>query len=52
MDMVYIVFQHNGQTKFVDKVFLNAEDAAEYCCKMTKKASFGICFMYESYPLC
>ena len=54
MDMVYIVFQYDGweDTKFVDRVFLMAEDAAEYCSRMSKKAPWGVLFEYESYPLC
>lgn len=53
MDMVYIVFQYNNweNTKIVDRVFLMAEDAAEYCSRMNKGALWTH-HEYESYPLC
>lgn len=54
MDMVYIVIYNDiyEDCRIIDKVFLNIEDAIEYCSIMNKKAAFGTIYVYESYPLC
>ncbi len=54
MDMVYVVIYNDiwEDCKIIDKVFLNAEDAAKYCSILNKDTAFGTIYEYESYPLC